>query len=67
MKFSTLQKKTTKELEKLVAQNKTKLRQIKFDVSSGKNKSADDVSKTKKDIPRILTKINQSEPCQKDS
>ncbi len=60
MKFSTLQDKTTNEIEKLVAQNKTKLRQMKFDVSSGKNKSADDVVKTKKDIARMLTKLNQS-------
>ena len=60
MKFSTLQNKTAKEIEKLVAQNRTKLRQIKFDVSSGKNKSSDDVSKTKKDIARMLTKLNQS-------
>ena len=60
MKFSELQNKSKQELEKLVIVNKTKLRQTKFGLNSGKNKNADNVGAIRKDIARILTKLNQS-------
>jgi len=59
MKSSELKQKSQKELQKLLQNNQEKLRQFRFDLTSGKVKNVREIRQTKKDIARILTKLCQ--------
>jgi len=51
--------KTREELKKLLEENQEKLRQLRFDLASGKVKNVREIRKIKKDIARILTILCQ--------
>ncbi len=62
MKISELRQKSTGELKKTLQVNREKLRQLNFDLASGKVKNVREVRKVKKEIARILTLL-----CQKNN
>ena len=53
-KIQELKQKTEEELKKLLQDNREKLRQLRFDLSSGKVKNIREIRSIKKDIARIL-------------
>ena len=55
MKISELKQKPAEELKKLLQDNRENLRQLEFDLASGKVKNVREIRKIKKDIARILT------------
>ncbi|MBZ1348264.1 MAG: 50S ribosomal protein L29 [Candidatus Nealsonbacteria bacterium] len=55
MKIKELQQKSRKELEKILSDNREKLRQLRFDLAGGKVKNIREIRKIKKDAARILT------------
>ncbi len=55
MKIIELRSKTKGELERLLMDNREKLRQLRFDLAAGKVKNVKEVHQLKKDIARILT------------
>ncbi len=55
MKTTELQQKSKSELQKILSDNRGKLRQLRFDLAAGKVKNVREVRKIKKDIARILT------------
>jgi len=55
MKISELRLKSKGELQKLLQDNREKLRQLRFDLVAGKVKNVREIRKIKKDIARILT------------
>ena len=59
MKSSELRQKSKSELQKLLQDNREKLRQLRFDLSSGKVKNVREIRMIKKDIARILTMLNE--------
>ncbi len=59
MKSSELRQKTKEELEKLLKENREKLRQLRFDLTAGKVKNVREIRKTKKEIARILTLLRE--------
>lgn len=59
MKASELRQKTKEELEKLLLDFKDKLRQLRFDLVSGKVKNVREIRQIKKDIARILTILKE--------
>lgn len=62
MKTAELRQKSAEELKKTLQASREKLRQLNFDLASGKVKNMREIRKTKKDIARILTLL-----CQKNS
>ncbi len=65
MKISELKQKPAEELKKLLQDNRENLRQLKFDLASGKVKNVREIRKIKKDIARILTRLRQEAPAGK--
>ena len=59
MKISEFKQKSKKELQKLLQNNRDKLRQLRFDLASGKVKNVREIRQIKKDIARILTILCQ--------
>ncbi len=59
MKIKELRQKSKDELEKNLRDDQEKLRQLRFDLASGKVKNVKDFSKLKKEIARILTIIRE--------
>lgn len=59
MKASELRQKTKPELQKLLQDNREKLRQFRFDLVSGKVKNVREIRQIKKDIARILTILSE--------
>lgn len=57
-----LKQKLKPELEKLLQDSREKLRQLRFDLASGKVKNVGEIRQIKKDIARILTIL-----CQKNN
>ena len=57
MKIAELRQKAKGELEKILADSRERLRQLRFDLAAGKVKNVREIRKTKKDIARILTII----------
>ncbi|MBI2450507.1 MAG: 50S ribosomal protein L29 [Candidatus Nealsonbacteria bacterium] len=55
MKIQELKQKSKDELSKLLQDNREKLRQLRFDLASGKAKNIREIRQIKKDIARILT------------
>jgi len=59
MKISEIKQKPKKELQRLLWNNQDKLRQLRFDLASGKVKNVREIRQIKKDIARILTILCQ--------
>jgi len=55
VKTNEIRQKSKPELQKLLQSSKEKLRQLRFDLSSGKVKNTREIQQIKKDIARILT------------
>ncbi len=55
MKIQELRQKTKSELQKLLVDDREKLRQLRFNLASGKVKNVRGVRKIKKEIAQILT------------
>ncbi len=61
MKISEIRQKSKKELQELLKSNREKLRQLRFNLTSGKVKNVREIRQIKKDIARILTIIASEE------
>jgi large subunit ribosomal protein L29 len=59
MKVKELRQKPKDDLKKILETDREKLRQLRFDLSSGKVKNVQEISKIKKEIARILTIIRE--------
>jgi len=59
MKITELRQKSKMELEKTLRENRERLRQLRFDLSSGKVKNVREIRNLKKEIARILTLLKQ--------
>jgi len=59
MKIVELRQKSKGELEKVLADNRERLRQLRFDLAAGKVKNVREIHLLKKDIARILTLLKQ--------
>ena len=55
MKANELRQKSTKELKELLEEDREKLRQMRFDLESGKVKNVRGIRAKRRDIARILT------------
>ncbi|PIR72245.1 MAG: 50S ribosomal protein L29 [Candidatus Nealsonbacteria bacterium CG10_big_fil_rev_8_21_14_0_10_36_24] len=62
MKTKELKQKSKDELQKLLQNLREKLRQLRFNLASGKVKNIREIRQIKKDIARILTML-----CQKNN
>jgi len=62
MKIEELKQKNKEELQKMVFELKEKLRQFRFDLSSGKVKNVKSIRASKKDVARIFTMLNSKLP-----
>ena len=60
MKIQELRQRSEAELQKILADNRERLRQLRFDLTSGKVKNVREIRKIKKEIARILTLICQN-------
>ena len=58
MKARELRQKSKSELQKLLQEDREKLRQLRFDLTSGKVKNVREIRKIKKEIARILTLLS---------
>ena len=55
MKFTELRQKSIQDLQKILEDNREKLRELRFDLSTGKVKNVREIRKIKKEIAQILT------------
>jgi len=55
MKISELRTKTESEMKKIIQDNREKVRQLRFDLASGKVKNIREIRKVKKIIAKALT------------
>ncbi|MFH1036879.1 MAG: 50S ribosomal protein L29 [Patescibacteria group bacterium] len=60
MKISELRQKSKDELKKISDDSREKLRQLRFDLASGKVKNVREIRQIKKDIARIMTLFKQN-------
>lgn len=61
MKTAQLRQKSKSELQRMLADFREKLREMRFNLVSGKVKNIREVRELKKDIARILTILNEKE------
>ena len=59
MKTSELKTKSRAESQKLLAENRERLRQLRFDLAAGKVKNIHTIRELKRDTARILTLLKQ--------
>jgi large subunit ribosomal protein L29 len=59
MKITELRQKSKPELQKLLQDNRDRLRQLHFDLAAGKVKNVREIRRIKKEIARILTILKQ--------
>jgi len=59
MKIAELQQKTKEELERILADNRRKMRELRFKLATGKVKNIKIIHQTRKDIARILTILKE--------
>ena len=59
MTIEEIRKKTEKELQKILAEKRNELREVRFKVASRQFKDYKKLSKIKKDISKILTIIKE--------
>ncbi|MDD2696846.1 MAG: 50S ribosomal protein L29 [Candidatus Pacebacteria bacterium] len=55
MKIKELKTKGKEELQKILEDDREKLRQLRFDLSAGKVKNVREIRKIKKEVAQILT------------
>lgn len=60
MKIKEIRQKTFKELQENLASLREKLRELRFNLASGKVKNIREVHQAKKDIAKILTIIKEN-------
>ncbi|MCK4520607.1 50S ribosomal protein L29 [Candidatus Parcubacteria bacterium] len=60
MQATELQRKSKSELHGILIKNREKLRQLRFDLVSGKVKNVREIRKIKKEIAQILTILKQN-------
>lgn len=60
MKVRELRQKPKTELDKLLKEKKTRLLNLRFDLSEGRVKNIREIKEIKKDIARILTLLNEA-------
>ncbi len=60
MSVSNLKHKSKAQLNNLLREKREKLRQLRFDLVSGKLRNFREIRKTKKEIARILTLLRES-------
>ncbi len=61
MKIAELRKKSKEELQKILIDNRERLRQLRFDLSAGKVKNVKEVRTVKKEIAQILTLLKEKQ------
>ncbi len=61
MKAIDLTKRSAAELQKMAAEERLKLQQLKFDLPGGKVKNVREVRQTRRNIARILTLLRQKQ------
>ncbi|MBZ9571855.1 50S ribosomal protein L29 [Patescibacteria group bacterium] len=59
MKINGLRKKSKAELPKILKERRERLRQLRFDLSSGKVKNIREIRYLRKEIARILTTLKE--------
>ena len=59
MKLKELRQKNKEELQKILADDREKLRQMRFDLVAGKVKNVREIRKTRKEISQILTLLTE--------
>lgn len=59
MKTKELRQKTKEELQKLISEQREKLRTLRFDVALKEIKNVREIRKVKKNIAKILTILNE--------
>ena len=59
MKQAELQKKTDEELLKIMAEERTKLQQLRFDLPGGQVKNIREIRQIRRSIARILTLLTK--------
>ena len=59
--MKNLEKKTEKDLQKMLAEKREALRKFRFDTSGSKTKNVKEGTNIKKDIARILTELKKRE------
>ena len=59
MTINEFKQKSEKELKKLLLDSRERLRQLRFNLASGKVKNVREIRKLKKDIARMLTILNK--------
>ena len=59
MKITELRKKSKTDIQKILGNNQKKLRQLRFDLATGKVKNVREIRKIKKEIARILTLLKE--------
>ena len=59
MRVKELSKKSKNDLSRMLVENREKLRELKFNLASGKVKNVREIHAVKKDIARILTVLNK--------
>ena len=60
MKTAELRQQTKEELTRQLQENREKMRQLRFDLISGRIKNIREIRIIKKDVARILTILNES-------
>jgi len=58
MKISEIRQKTKKELESMLLERREHLRNLRFDLASGKVKNVREIRELKKEIARVLTLLH---------
>ena len=59
MKLSDLRQRTESELKKTIEENREKLRDLRFNLASGKVKNVREIRKLRKEIARIITLLKE--------
>jgi large subunit ribosomal protein L29 len=59
MKIKELNQKTGDELKRILTENREKLRQLRFDLATGKVKNVREIRQIKKDAAKILTLLKE--------
>jgi large subunit ribosomal protein L29 len=55
-----LRKKSKEEMQKILKDDREKLKQLRFDLAAGKVKNVREIRKIKKEVARILTLLKQN-------
>jgi large subunit ribosomal protein L29 len=66
MKIKELRQKTEKELKDILAENRTKLGKLKFDLASKKLKNVSEIKELRREIARILTILNKKDETREE-